>query len=147
MAKTPSVKQESDYRTERRYESRARSRPALSLPYGHGDEPSGTRVYGKLLKADIAGELEHAVFLADKIAALGGDVKIDVTMPKRVKSAKQMMDMDIQAERKVIGNYATRIEQAEAFGDRGLVIRLEDILAEEDRPRRGARALETVISC
>ena len=85
----------------------------------------------ELLKADIAGELEHAVFLADKIAALGGDVKIDVTMPKRVKSAKQMMDMDIQAERKVIGNYATRIEQAEAFGDRGLVIRLEDILAEE----------------
>lgn len=85
----------------------------------------------ELLKADIAGELEHAVFLADKIAALGGEVKIDVTMPKRVKSAKQMMDMDIQAERKVIGNYATRVEQAEAFGDRGLVIRLEDILAEE----------------
>ncbi len=85
----------------------------------------------ELLKADITGELEHAVFLADKIAALGGEVKIDVTMPKRVKSAKQMMDMDIQAERKVIRNYATRIEQAEAFGDRGLVIRLEDILAEE----------------
>ena len=85
----------------------------------------------ELLKGDIAGELAHAVFLADKIAALGGEVKIDVTMPKRVKSAKQMMDMDIQAERKVITNYATRIAQAEAFGDRGLVIRLEDLLAEE----------------
>ena len=85
----------------------------------------------ELLKADIAGELDHAIFLADKITALGGDVRIDVAMPKRVRSAKQMMEVNITAERKVIGNYAQRIEQAEAFGDRGLIIRLEDMLAEE----------------
>ena len=85
----------------------------------------------ELLKADIVGELNHAVFLADKIHALGGEVKINVTMPERVNSAKDMITINIAAERKAIKNYAARIQQAQDFGDRGLVIRLENILAEE----------------
>ncbi len=85
----------------------------------------------ELLKADLVGELNHAVFLADKIHALGGEAKINVTMPKRAKNAKDMITMDIAAERKAIKNYTARIQQAQEFGDRGLVIRLEDILAEE----------------
>jgi bacterioferritin len=85
----------------------------------------------ELLKADIPGELNHAIFLADKIAALGGELKIAVEMPKKVKTAKQMMEIDIQAERRSIANYGQRIKQAEEFGDRGLVIRLENILSEE----------------
>ena len=84
------------------------------------------------LKKDIVGELNHAIFLADKITALGGDLKVDVKMPRRLRSVKQMMEVDIAAERKVIANYVARIAQAEAFGDRGLAIRLEDILAETD---------------
>ena len=85
----------------------------------------------ELLKGEVAGELNHAVFLADKIAALGGEPKINPAMPQPVKSAKQMLEEDIEAERKVIANYGKRIQQAEAVGDKGLVIRLEDILAEE----------------
>ena len=46
---------------------------------------------------DIAGELDHAVFLADKIAALGGSVKINPSMPKAVRSAKQMLQENIAA--------------------------------------------------
>ena len=83
------------------------------------------------LSSDIQAELNHAVFLADKITALGGEVKIDPSMPKKVRTAKQMMQLDIEAERRVIANYTQRIAQAEAFGDKGLVIRLEDLLAEE----------------
>ena len=83
------------------------------------------------LSSDIQGELQHAVFLADKITALGGQVKINPAMPKPARTAKQMMQIDIEAERKVIANYAERIQQAEAYGDKGLVIRLEDMLAEE----------------
>ena len=85
----------------------------------------------ELLKGEIAGELNHAVFLADKIAALGGEPKINPVMPKPARNAKQMLDEDVETERKVIANYGKRIEQAEAFGDKGLVIRLEDMLAEE----------------
>jgi bacterioferritin len=83
------------------------------------------------LKADLVGELNHAVFLADKIAALGGEVKIQPTMPKKVRTAKQMLEEDVAAERSVVASYTERIKQAEEFGDKGLVIRLEDMLAEE----------------
>ena len=83
------------------------------------------------LKSDIVGEVNHAVFLADKITALGGELDIKPAMPAKVRTAKEMMQIDISAERQVIKNYTKRIEQAEAFGDKGLVIRLEDILAEE----------------
>jgi len=85
----------------------------------------------ELLKKDIAGELAHAMFLADKIAALGGDVKVQPAMPKKVRSAKAMLEENVAAERSVLASYNERIKQAEAFGDRGLVNRLEDILAEE----------------
>lgn len=36
----------------------------------------------EFLRSDIAEELNHAIFLADKIAALGGEVKINASMPK-----------------------------------------------------------------
>ena len=83
------------------------------------------------LSSDIQGELAHAIFLADKITALGGQVEISPSMPKPARTAKQMMQIDIESERRVIANYVARIAQAEAFGDKGLVIRLEDMLAEE----------------
>ena len=95
----------------------------------------------ELLKGDLVGELNHAVFLADKIQALGGEVKINVTMPKQTKNAKDMIAMDIAAERKAIKNYTKRIQQAQEFGDRGLVIRLEDILAEETDHAEGMERL------
>ena len=83
------------------------------------------------LKGDVQGELNHAVFLADKITALGGELQINPKMPKKIQTAKQMMQIDIEGERKVIAHYTKRIAQAEAFGDKGLAIRLEDMLAEE----------------
>ena len=96
----------------------------------------------ELLKADLVGELNHAVFLADKVKALGGEVKINVTMPKQTKNAKDMIIMDIAAERKAIKNYTVRIQQAQEFGDRGLVSRLEDILAEETDHAEGMERLK-----
>jgi bacterioferritin len=85
----------------------------------------------ELLKNDIAGELTHAMFLADKIVALGGEVKIHPSMPKKMTSAKEMLKEDATAEHQVVVSYTERIQQAEQFGDKGLVIRLEDMLAEE----------------
>jgi bacterioferritin len=85
----------------------------------------------ELLKEDLVGELNHAIFLADKIAALGGEPKIQPTLPRKCKNAKEMLEENIAAERRVIANYTQRIRQAEEFGDKGLVIRLEDQLAEE----------------
>jgi len=83
------------------------------------------------LKEDLAGELEHATYLADKIVALGGEPLINPTMPKRLKTAKEMLLEDVAAERKIIENYTQHIRLADELGEKGLVIRLEDILAEE----------------
>ena len=85
----------------------------------------------ELLKKELPSELEHATFLADKIVALGGEVRIRPGMPEELGAARELLQQNIAAERKIINNYAKRIEQAAEFGDKGLVIRLEDILASE----------------
>jgi bacterioferritin len=85
----------------------------------------------ELLKKETPSELEHAMFLADKIVALGGEVRIRPTLPAELGPARQLLQENIAAERKIINNYAKRIDQAAEFGDKGLVIRLEDMLASE----------------
>jgi bacterioferritin len=85
----------------------------------------------ELLKKELPGELEHATFLADKIVALGGEVRIHPAMPEEVVAAREVLQQNIAGEKKIIGNYTRRIDQAAEFGDKGLVIRLENILAAE----------------
>lgn len=85
----------------------------------------------ELLKKELPGELEHATFLADKIVALGGEVRIRPAMPAEFGPARDLLQQNIAAEKKIIGNYARRIDQAAEFGDKGLAIRLENILAAE----------------
>jgi bacterioferritin len=85
----------------------------------------------ELLKKELPGELEHATFLADKIVALGGEVRIRPSMPEEVVAAREVLQQNIAGEKKIISNYARRIDQAAEFGDKGLVIRLENILAAE----------------
>jgi len=83
------------------------------------------------IKKEMPSELEHAMFLADKIVALGGEVRIRPAIPGELGAARQLLQENIAAERKIISNYAKRIDQASEFGDKGLVIRLEDMLASE----------------
>jgi bacterioferritin (cytochrome b1) len=85
----------------------------------------------ELLKKELPGELEHASFLADKIVALGGEVHIRPAMPAEFGPARDLLQQNIAAEKKIIGNYARRIDQAAEFGDKGLAIRLENMLAAE----------------
>jgi bacterioferritin len=85
----------------------------------------------ELLKKELPGELEHATFLADKIVALGGEVRIRPAMPDEVGAVREFLQQNIAGERKIINNYGKRIDQATEFGDKGLVIHLENILAAE----------------
>lgn len=85
----------------------------------------------ELLKKELPGELDHATFLADKIVALGGEVRIRPAMPAEFGAARELLQQNIAAERKIINNYAKRIDQAAEFGDKGLAIRLENMLASE----------------
>jgi bacterioferritin len=85
----------------------------------------------ELLKKELPSELDHAMFIADKIVALGGAVRIRPAVPAEMAAARDLLQENIAGERKIISNYAKRIDQAAEFGDKGLVIRLEDMLASE----------------
>jgi len=85
----------------------------------------------ELLKKELPRELDHATFLADKIVALGGEVRIRPTMPAEFSAARDLLQQNIAAERKIISNYAKRIDRAAEFGDKSLAIRLENMLASE----------------
>ena len=86
-----------------------------------------------LFQAEVVDELGHAQFLADKVAALGGE---PTTVPRPVPEAdqpRQMLEQALTAERRAIADYGERILQAEGFGDVGLKVGLENLVADETR--------------
>jgi bacterioferritin len=88
--------------------------------------------------AEITDEQGHAQFLANKIVALGGE---PTTTPRPVPSARgnrEMLQAVLEAERRAVVDYTARAKDAEAFGDKGLVVQLEDMVRDE-----GTHAEET----
>jgi bacterioferritin len=86
-----------------------------------------------LFQAEIPDEQGHAQFLAEKIASLGGE---PTTEPRAVPCAdepREMLEQALQAEKQAISDYGTRVRQAEAFGDIGLKVNLENQVADETR--------------
>lgn len=86
-----------------------------------------------LFQAEITDEQGHAQFLADKIASLGGE---PMTQPRAVPHAdhpKEMLEEALAAEKQAIADYNERLRQADAFGDVGLKVRLENQIADETR--------------
>jgi len=86
-----------------------------------------------LFQAEIADEQGHAQFLADKIATLGGE---PTTQPRAVPHADQpreMLEHALTAEKQAIADYNERLLQADAFGDVGLKVSLENQVADETR--------------
>jgi bacterioferritin len=86
-----------------------------------------------LFLSEITDEQGHAQFLADKIAALGGT---PTTQPRPVAAAdepREMLENALEAEKQTIDDYLQRIEHAEAFGDVGLKVELENQVADETR--------------
>ena len=80
---------------------------------------------------EVPDEQMHAQFLANKIVALGGE---PTTMPDPVPAAhtnRQMLEAILAAEQEATANYTSRAEEAEAFGDKGLAVQLEDMVRDE----------------
>jgi bacterioferritin len=81
--------------------------------------------------AEVPDEQGHAQFLANKIVALGGE---PTTKPREVPAAKtdrEMVEAVRNAEKRAVADYTKRAKQAEDFGDKGLVVQLEDIVRDE----------------
>lgn len=81
--------------------------------------------------AEVADEQLHAQFLANKIVSLGGE---PITTPRPVPTARnnrEMLEAVLVAERKAVADYTQRAKDAEAFGDKGLAVQLEDMVRDE----------------
>ena len=81
--------------------------------------------------AEVVDEQLHAQFLANKIVALGGE---PVTTPRPVPAAatnREMLEAVLAAERQATIDYTTRAQEAEAYGDKGLAVQLEDMVRDE----------------
>ena len=81
--------------------------------------------------AEVADERMHAEYLANKIVALGGE---PTTTPNPVPEAstnQEMLEKVLEAERRAISNYSQRAAEADEYGDKGLVVQLEDMVADE----------------
>lgn len=86
-----------------------------------------------LFQAEIGDEREHAQFLSDKIAALGGQ---PTTTPRPVPDAhtpREMLLNIYEAEKQAIADYKRRAMEAEAYGDIGLKVELENQISDETR--------------
>ena len=71
---------------------------------------------------EVTDEQQHAQFLANKIVALGGE---PTTTPRPVPKAennRQMLEAVLSAEQQAVADYAKRAKEADAFGDKGLVV-------------------------
>jgi bacterioferritin len=81
--------------------------------------------------AEVADEQLHAQFLANKIVALGGE---PTTIPRPVEAAssnRAMLEAVLAAERRAVADYTERARQADAMGDKGLAVQLEDMVRDE----------------
>ena len=81
--------------------------------------------------AEVADEQLHAQFLANKIVALGGE---PTTTPRPVAPARtnrEMLEAVLVAERRATKDYTRRAREAEASGDKGLAVQLEDMVRDE----------------
>jgi bacterioferritin len=81
--------------------------------------------------AEIPDETMHAQFLANKIVSLGGEPTTEARPVPAAKNNHDMLQAVLEAEKQAIEDYTQRADEAEAFGDKGLQVALEDIVRDE----------------
>jgi len=80
---------------------------------------------------EVPDEQLHAQFLANKIVALGGEPTTTPRPVPPVKNNKEMLEAILAAEKQAVKDYSQRAEEADALGDKGLVVQLEDMVRDE----------------
>lgn len=81
--------------------------------------------------AEVADEPLHAQYLANKLVALGGEPTMTARPVAPAATNREMLEAVLAAEQQAVADYSQRAEQAEEFGDKGLVVQLEDMVRDE----------------
>lgn len=95
----------------------------------------------QFMQTEIADELLHAQFLADKIAALGGTPTTTPEVVSIPPTNRELLEEVLAAETRAIAGYTERIAEAESVGDIGLKVQLEDIVRDETTHREETEKL------
>jgi len=80
---------------------------------------------------EVADEQLHAQYLANKIVAFGGEPTTKARAVPPAKTNREMVEAVLKAERQAVKDYTQRAKEAEAFGDKGLAVQLEDMVRDE----------------
>lgn len=80
---------------------------------------------------EVPDEQRHAQFLANKVVALGGEPVTDARPVAQADSDREMLEAVLEAEQRAVRDYTRRAEEAEEFGDKGLVVELENMVSDE----------------
>ncbi len=81
--------------------------------------------------AEVADEQLHAQYLANKVVAMGGE---PTTTPRPVPlpgGNRAMLEEVLKTEQEATVSYTERAKQAEACGEKGLSVQLEDFIRDE----------------
>ncbi|MER3500147.1 MAG: hypothetical protein IMHGJWDQ_000515 [Candidatus Fervidibacter sp.] len=87
----------------------------------------------ELLKKEVMDEVKHAIYLADKIVALGGKPKVELEVPADVEDWQAVLRDALKYELEAIAGYRERAQQAEEVGEIGLKATLEMFAEDETR--------------
>lgn len=82
-------------------------------------------------QAEVPDEQMHAQYLADKIAAMGGNPTTVPTTIRNADDARSMLEAVREAEADAVRRYTERAQQAEAAGEVALKVQLENFIADE----------------
>lgn len=80
---------------------------------------------------EVADEQLHAQFLANKIVALGGEPTTEPRPVPVAHSNHEMLQAILAAEQQAAKDYTQRAQEADAYGDKGLAVQLEDMVRDE----------------
>jgi len=80
---------------------------------------------------EVADEQQHALFLANKIVALGGEPTTKAAPVPPAGSNKEMLQAVLAAELQAGKDYTQRAVEADEYGDKGLAVQLEDMVRDE----------------
>ena len=80
---------------------------------------------------EAADEQLHAQYLANKIVALGGEPTTTARPVPAAGSNREMLEAVLAAELQATLDYTRRAEEADAYGDKGLAVQLEDMVRDE----------------
>ncbi len=80
---------------------------------------------------EVADEQTHAQFLANKVVALGGKPTTEHRPVPQANTNKEMLEEVLKAEKQAVKDYTQRAEEADDYGDKGLVVALDDIVRDE----------------